>query len=90
MRINVPIVADVFLTADGVEITMWSGDEAEGQDMVSWTALVNDLVDGYTVPNHRGTLTLNQEDFKYLKTVAGNLMDLADYLDETIEGAVII
>lgn len=81
---------DSFLTEHGVEVSAFTDSDDVGSQFKGWSTLVDELVGAYSVPNHRGKLMLNNEDFLYLKRVASGMMDAADYLDERIEEANVI
>lgn len=85
--INIPLDTGVTLVEDGVEIYAWVGDTEADPEHVCWSDLVDDLVEAYTIPNHRGIILFSREDYDNLVEVLQGLQSAASQLHYRLNSA---
>lgn len=88
--INIPLDTGVTLVDDGVEVYAWIGDTEADPEHICWSSLVNDLIEAYTIPNHRGKTLLKGEDYDYLIEVLQGLQGAATFFHQRLNKAEIV
>ncbi len=85
--INIPVEIGANLSTGGVEIHSWVGDYDGDDIFYSWTTLINELIEGHSIPNRMDALHINREDYDYLLKVANDLNEAAAYIVEQLKEA---
>ncbi len=83
--INIPINVDATLTEGGVSVYVWSGDADSDSEHTCWTTLINDLIEAYTIPNHRGKVLISAGDYDFLVEVLQGLQGASSYFLERLD-----
>lgn len=87
--IKIPLDTGAIIVEDGIEIYASVGDADIEPDHICWSTLVNDLLDGYTIPNHRGMTIIRAEDYDYLVEVLQGINGAATLLHTRLNKAEI-
>lgn len=88
--INIPVDTGASLSTGGIEIHAWVGDHEGDPAFYSWSTLVNELIEGYTIPNHRGKTLINSEDYDYLVEVLQDIQGAAGMLLQRLDDAEVV
>lgn len=88
--INIPVEVGANLSTGGIEIHSWVGDYDGDGIFYSWSTLVRELIEGYTIPNSNDKLMLNKEDYEYLLQVAKDINGAAASLVERLYEAKVV
>lgn len=85
--INIPVEVGAHLSTGGIEIHSWVGDYDGDGIFYSWSTLVRELIEGYSIPNRMDELHINREDYEYLLQVAKDINGAASRIVEQLSEA---
>lgn len=88
--INIPIEVGAHLSTGGIEIHSWVGDYDGDGVFYSWTTLVNELIEGYTIPNSMSETRFNHEDYDYLVEVLQDIQGAANMLLQRLDDSRVV
>ena len=90
-EINIPVNLGASLDEDGIVIHAWV-DSSEDQAAVpfSFTDLIDELLEAYSIPNHRDKFLMNVEDYNTVSKVIGTLQSATNYLAQRLDMATIL
>ena len=88
--INIPLETGATLSTGGIEIYAWVSDHENEPDFYSWSTLVNEIVEAYTIPNHRGKTMLHSEDYDHLVEILQDIQGAAGMLLQRLDDAEVV
>ena len=83
--VNIPLDIDAHLSDTGIDVHAWIGDWDSTPYHLSWTHLVESLVEGHIVPSRGRTVLMNSGDYAYLCEVMTGLREAAFKLEEQLD-----
>lgn len=83
--IKIPVEVGANLSTGGIQIHSWVGDYDGDGIFYSWTALINELIEGYTIPNRMDEFHINHEDYNHLVEVLQDIQVAANMLLQRLD-----
>lgn len=88
--VNISVDISASLSTGGIDIHTWVGDYNGDPVFYSWPTLVQELIEGYTIPNTRGEVRFSVEDHHYLVEVLHDIQGAAVMLLDKLDDARVV